>query len=100
VNSVRPLTLQEDGSHRLPATLSPLPSGERSRRRRGWGGESSNHGSPHPSRHATCAELRSRKIAAESPLPQGERGRSANDQRRAAKKRFNSSPARASPMPP
>ena len=35
VNSVRPLTLQEDGSHRLPATLSPLPSGERSRRRRG-----------------------------------------------------------------
>jgi PHP domain len=29
---------------------------------------------PHPSRHATCAELRSRKIAAESPLPQGARG--------------------------
>jgi hypothetical protein len=28
---------------------------------------------PHPSRHATCAELRSRKIAAESPLPDGER---------------------------
>jgi error-prone DNA polymerase len=28
---------------------------------------------PHPSRHATCAELRSRKIAAESPLPNGER---------------------------
>ena len=77
VNSVRPLTLQEDGSHRLPATLSPLPSGERSRRRRGWGGESGNHGSPHPSRHATCAELRSRKIAAESPLPAGETSESA-----------------------
>ncbi len=28
---------------------------------------------PHPSRHATCAELRSRKIATESPLPRGER---------------------------
>ncbi|HEX7532348.1 MAG TPA: PHP domain-containing protein, partial [Methyloceanibacter sp.] len=28
---------------------------------------------PHPCRHATCAELRSRKIAAESPLPAGER---------------------------
>jgi hypothetical protein len=26
---------------------------------------------PHPSRHATCAELHSRKIAAESPLPTG-----------------------------
>ncbi|MGH6825842.1 DUF952 domain-containing protein [Methyloceanibacter sp.] len=35
VISVQPLVLQEDGSHRLPATLSPLPSGERSRRRRG-----------------------------------------------------------------
>jgi uncharacterized protein (DUF952 family) len=27
VISVRPLTLQDDGSHRLPPTLSPLPSG-------------------------------------------------------------------------
>ena len=29
---------------------------------------------PHPSRHTTCAELRSRKIAAGRPLPRGERG--------------------------
>ena len=28
---------------------------------------------PHPYRHATCTELRSRKFAAESPLPAGER---------------------------
>ena len=28
---------------------------------------------PHPSRHATCAELHSRKLAAESPLPAGAR---------------------------
>jgi uncharacterized protein (DUF952 family) len=35
VISVERLLLQEDGSHRLPAALPPLPSGERSRHRRG-----------------------------------------------------------------
>ena len=44
----------------------------------GLTGRSSSHAKssafpPHPSRHATCAELGSRKIAAESPLPIGER---------------------------
>jgi error-prone DNA polymerase len=44
----------------------------------GLTGRSSSHANisafpPHPSRHATCAELGSRKIAAESPLPIGER---------------------------
>jgi uncharacterized protein (DUF952 family) len=35
VISVEALQLQEDGSHRLPAAISPVPGGERSRRRRG-----------------------------------------------------------------
>ncbi|MGH6825713.1 error-prone DNA polymerase [Methyloceanibacter sp.] len=72
------------GKESEPAKISPLPpcGGARSALGRSEGGKSQTQSlsrtplpafPPHPSRHATCEELRSRKIAAESPLPLGER---------------------------
>ncbi len=67
------LFLDDVAAHAEGLILIALPPDDFSGRAPSSPGQRLSRRPPHPSRHATCVELRSRKIAAESPLPEGER---------------------------